>query len=316
MVDNAASAWNACNSMKRLGVSWHLAMALGIGCAEPYESLPSDAIVKRVDAGGLLDGGFTVNESGSGPDAGTSADSGPDAGGGDSGVVAVAPDAGTSADSGGNEFNDAIYCKDWTYCDTFEGSGNIPWQSNSSGPSAKTEISASHAKSGTYSLRGYRTQTTTDWAELLFNSAAIQQCEYDVLVPNTPGTSAAFVEVAYFSLNGALPDNYLPNPVQIFFTSTGIRLSEYHYGQFNNAVRFLRQPVRDAWHHMGVELTRSNTGATGSKASLAAGVQGPESRVLSFSEIAYTNVNFAIGLTYDDTATANIEVYIDNVRCK
>jgi hypothetical protein len=292
--------------MKRFAERWHWLLALGVGCAEPYESLPSDVAARRGDAGGSLDGGFL----------GRDARVEPDADGDEGGRPLTIPDAGTSADTGSTPPVDPAYCTGWTYCDTFEGTGNIPWRSESDGPLAMTEVSALRAKSGKFALRGYRTQATTNWAEIVFKDASIQQCEYDVFVPDSPGAASADVGVAYASLNGAPPYTFRPEPFQIYFDANGIKLWEYHYGLNAVAPTFVRQPVRDVWHHMAVELTLGNTGAIGSKASLAASAQAPESRQLTFSETSYTTINFGVGLTNEQNGIADIEVYIDNVRCK
>jgi hypothetical protein len=305
-VDSHRITWDACCTMKRLVERWPWVFALGVGCAEPYDSLPSDVVGQRADAGVLSDGGFMAKDSGSGPDAGSN----------DSGGLLTVTDAATSTDGGDSNAADPTYCNGWTYCDMFEGTGNIPWRSESDGPLAKTEISPLRAKSGKFALRGYRTQATTNWAELVLRNVNITQCEYDVFVVNSPNAAAADTEVAYINLNGAAPGKYPPFPIEVYFDIDGIKLWEYHNSKNSVAPTFARQPFRDIWHHMTVELIQSNVGLIGSKASLAAGVQVAESRSHAFEAIPYTTVDFAVGLAYDTKGIADVEVYIDNVRCK
>jgi hypothetical protein len=274
--------------MKHLSIRWIALGALVVGCAERYESQPIAAVPLQSDAGPQVD---STSEP---TDGGTSA----------------VPDA-------ANDGSSPTYCSGWTFCDTFEGTGNIPWRSRSDGPLAKTEISALRANSGSFALRGYRTAPTIDGAELVFAAKILQRCEYDVLIANNADASRALIEPAYLGLSSA-PEGefYFQYPVRLEFGPDSIGFNAFYSGRQTSAPDFARKLIRDIWHHMALELTLGNAGIIGSKVFLTANTQAAESRELTFSEIYYSGVNFAIGLTGERTSATGAEVFIDNVRCR
>lgn len=193
-----------------------------------------------------------------------------------------------------------------TFCDDFEGAGNIPWRTLTTG-NATVTVDSARPHDGKHSMHANRpTAAGRDSAYQVFSSpTTLRSCEFDAYATSTTTTYASVFNLVFDKVSP-------PYTSYSIGLQAGGSISEYGERGAADAsynAKYLGAFAFDTWTHVRLEFDWD-----------------PSAPVVRYS-VAGTNSTFAIspppvsatevsmGLTFQSGTGTGSEVFIDNVAC-
>jgi hypothetical protein len=244
--------------------------------------------------------------------------------------AATTSDAATDAGPGDSANANTPFCQGWTYCDDFEGGGNINWNVYTFGTTS-IGIATGTASSGTKAIRHQRpiggpgtvNEGSMYFAPQIPGPAVTSSltCEYDVYYASAVPTGTTDHSLSGFRMLG-LSGGYTEVQAGIVSAYQGgldVRWFAVQNGM-NTGGRSL--PIvavtRNKWHTVRsvvllADMSGNNTiNGGGVEIDSAPGVGTGK---FSFSPVTFRDMTFGIGV-YEEGASLPSDVYYDNVRCR
>jgi hypothetical protein len=214
------------------------------------------------------------------------------------------------------------FCNGWTYCDDFEGGGNIPWQFSRVGI-ATMQIENGIANSGISALRNRRPTAGPTQASLSFSlqyspaNAPYLTCEYDVYWAGAALGLGQDYTLSRFNVLG-LPNGYTEFQSAVFGSDNGSAYARWRTvlngtpaGSRLAAGGRLQSAV---WYTVTTKIVASG-GAVSSLNVAYNSSSGNGSAASMTPSLRYGSIVFDLGVL-ELGNTAVTDVYYDNVRCR
>jgi hypothetical protein len=205
------------------------------------------------------------------------------------------------------------YCVGWTYCDSFDGDGNITWAYENSGTDVLYQLVDSPDRKSP-SRRFSRPQSKTQTGTMKF-TGAISECEFDSYIIDTFYNTATSLQIASLHIG---QDPRLTTPIAIALSKDGIRGHFQFDTQMGDTSYFDPPRTRGTWLHFTMKISPSGNNLAASQLSVAPPSNVTDTKMLQFAQISYSpaTVSFSMGIVAEPTGSAEVDLTIDNVRCR
>jgi hypothetical protein len=240
-------------------------------------------------------------------------------------TATVASDVGVDAGAIDSAVANTPFCNGWTYCDDFEGGGNITWELYKVG-NASIAVVGGIANSGTKAVRHQRPvggPGAVNEASFYFTPqyspahGDFLTCEYDVYYASDIPSGTTDHHLSGFRMLG-LTGGY--SEFQAGIVSANL-------GGFNSRWFTVKNGVFSGVRSLNITSARKNTwytvtskvlvkgGAVGTVSTDIKSNLGSNSTGYFFTPVSYGSNLFGIGV-YEEGASLVSDVYFDNVRCR
>jgi hypothetical protein len=213
------------------------------------------------------------------------------------------------------DVREQAFCRGWSYCDDFEGAGNMKWSRVGARANARVSVSRSRARDGAQSLAILRPAGSVDFA-FLEAEGKLKECEFDVLVSNVFSGKSPALEFAYIQTSHS---TYGVEKINRANVGGGGFYRQYR-GDQNSITETAPTGSGshlERWVHVGMSVGFADNATASATGFFSFTDLPPEISpgVFWVPPLPVAVMKFGIGV-YETKAQTAVEMYVDNVRCR